>query len=67
MTRMQPAGCFLFVEYDTGTPNPWVPYPLSFRSMQTRFRQLNINPPQLIHTMPSRFGVAQLYSAWTTL
>lgn len=62
-----PAARFLFVEYDTNTPNPWVPYPLSFKTLQQLFRSIQLGEAQLLHTMPSRFGGAQLYSALVTL
>jgi ubiquinone/menaquinone biosynthesis C-methylase UbiE len=62
--HLLPGGIFLFVEYDTDTPNPWVPYPLSFSTLQALLRDLGMHPLQKIHTMPSKFGRAQLYSAW---
>lgn len=62
-----PAARFLFVEYDTDKPNPWVPYPLSFKTLQQLFRSLQLGEARLLHTMPSRFGGAQLYSAMVTL
>lgn len=64
--RLLPGGHFLFVEYDTDVPNRWVPHPLSLRSLQSLFRQIGMAPPQPIHTMPSRYGGAPLYSAFTT-
>ncbi|WP_298715992.1 trans-aconitate 2-methyltransferase [Chitinophaga sp.] len=62
-----PGGQFLFVEYDTDTPNPWVPYPLSLSTLQSRFRHLGLLPPQLLRTMPSKFGRARLYAAVTAV
>lgn len=65
--HLLPGGQFLFVEYDTDTPNPWVPYPLSLSTLQSRFRHLGLQPPQSLHTMPSKFGHARLYAAVATV
>lgn len=62
-----PGGQFLFVEYDTDTPNPWVPFPLSLSTLQSRFRNLGLQPPHLLRSMPSKFGRARLYAAVTVI
>ncbi|GAB3715063.1 hypothetical protein GCM10027592_55340 [Spirosoma flavus] len=57
-------GCFLLVEYDMDTPNPWVPYPLSYASLTKLFEEAGYSTIEKIHQMPSRFGRANLYGAY---
>lgn len=40
-------GYFLIVEYDTDAANPWVPYPISFRSLQDLFSTFNFRVEKL--------------------
>ena len=35
--RLAPGGCFLIVEYDTDTPNRWVPFPISRTRLPSLF------------------------------
>jgi len=55
--------CFLIVEYDTDTPNPWVPYPLSFITLKQFFQQCGYKSVDKIHEVPSLYGRAKIYSA----
>jgi ubiquinone/menaquinone biosynthesis C-methylase UbiE len=55
--------CFLIVEYDTDTPNPWVPYPLGFGSLQQFFHQCGYTSVDKIHEVPSLYGRSKIYSA----
>ena len=55
--------CFLIVEYDTDTPNPWVPYPLSVGSLQRFFHQCGYTTVDKIHEVPSLYGRSKIYSA----
>lgn len=57
------AGCLLLVEYDTNTPNPWVPYPLSYSSLKLVFDRAGYSSVEKLHEMPSRYGRSNLYSA----
>lgn len=51
--RMKPTGCFLVVEYDTDTPNDWVPYPLSYRSLSRIFEDAGYGAIRRLHERPS--------------
>jgi ubiquinone/menaquinone biosynthesis C-methylase UbiE len=56
-------GSFLIVEYDTDEPNPWVPYPLSFRELGPLFRKVGYQVVRQINELPSRYDHATIYSA----
>lgn len=58
---------FLIVEYDTNTPNPWVPYPLDFASLQRLFEQCGYASVKKIHEVPSIYNRAKIYSAVTKM
>lgn len=58
--------CFLIVEYDTDQANPWVPFPVSFRSLKELFQKLGYNFIGKIHELPSRYNRANIYSALAT-
>lgn len=61
---LKPAAGFLIVEYDTDTPiQNWVPYPLSFLSLQNLFRQMGYETIIPIGKRASVYGRANLYSA----
>ncbi len=64
--NLKPYGSFLFIEYDMDTANPWVPYPISFNSLQNIFRINGYNSINKINDMPSRFRRANIYSAVIT-
>lgn len=53
---------FIMVEYDTDVPNRWVPYPLSFTSLQQLFSNNGYTAVQKIHEQPSLYGRAKIYS-----
>lgn len=52
---LQPQGRLLVVEYDTDHGNTWVPYPLSFRSLQRVAQAAGYREPELLGTYASRF------------
>ncbi|MFI5134929.1 MAG: class I SAM-dependent methyltransferase [Chitinophagales bacterium] len=56
-------GFFLIVEYDTEIPNLYVPFPLSFHSLQTALGKCGFNSVEKIREMPSRYRRANIYSA----
>lgn len=59
--------CFLIIEYDTDVPvNTWVPYPISFTSLQQLFTGLGYSFVQKLHERPSIFGRGKMYSAFIT-
>ena len=55
--------CFLIVEYNTDNSNPWVPYPISFATLQALFKKLGYNSINAINEVPSRYNQAKMYSA----
>jgi len=61
-TFLKPGGTFLLVEYDVDRGNPWVPYPLSFKTFRLLAPRARFTTPQLLATIPSSF-LHQFYSA----
>ncbi|MDR6805947.1 trans-aconitate methyltransferase [Dyadobacter sp. BE34] len=57
---------FLIVEYDTLTANPWVPYPIDFKSLNTFFSELGYNSVSKLGERPSLYGNGNLYAAIAT-
>jgi ubiquinone/menaquinone biosynthesis C-methylase UbiE len=54
---------FLIVEYDTDKSNIWVPYPISFLSLQNLFTGLGFSSVVKINDKPSRYHRSNIYSA----
>ncbi len=59
---LRPAGRLVLVEYDTDHGNPWVPFPLSFRSWATLAAEAGFRDTQRLASVPSRF-LGSIYSA----
>ncbi len=59
---LRPAGRLVLVEYDTDHGNPWVPYPLSFRSWETLAAEAGFHETHRLASVPSRF-LGSIYSA----
>jgi ubiquinone/menaquinone biosynthesis C-methylase UbiE len=57
-----PAGRLVLVEYDTDHGNPWVPFPLSFRSWAALAEEAGLRETQHLASVPSRF-LGSIYSA----
>jgi SAM-dependent methyltransferase len=57
---------FLIVEYDTDKPNPWVPYPLSFQSLEKLFTKLGYTRIEKLHVIKSLYNSGKMYSAMVT-
>lgn len=55
-------GLWLLVEYDTDAANPWVPYPVSFNSLQ-KLAGSHFFSAEKINSMPSAFGRSTMYAA----
>jgi ubiquinone/menaquinone biosynthesis C-methylase UbiE len=51
----------LLVEYDTDRANPWVPYPLSYRSARELFRKAGYDEAIELGRRRSRYRRADLY------
>lgn len=56
-------GCFLLVEYDLNTSNPWVPYPVPYTALPRLFAPLGYTMMEKLGEHPSRYQCAPLYSA----
>ena len=56
-------GCFLLVEYDTDSPNNWIPYPLTFSSLQKLFSGFGFSSIRKLNELPSIFNRAMMYAA----
>lgn len=63
-TLVKPEGFLLFVEYDTDKPvGKWVPYPISYTSLQAHFKKAGYTNIQKLHERPSLYGHGNLYSS----
>jgi trans-aconitate methyltransferase len=56
-------GYFLIIEYDMSWSNPWVPYPIPFKSLHQLFSTLGYQLIDKIHEHPSKYHQANIYSA----
>jgi SAM-dependent methyltransferase len=61
--HLLPAAVFLLVEYDIETPNRWVPYPLSYSSAESLFKQAGFDSIEKINERRSVYNSAKIYSA----
>lgn len=57
-----PDGHLVLVEYDADRGNPWVPYPLSFRTWVTLAAEAGLRDTRRLTSVPSRF-LGSIYSA----
>jgi len=56
-------GLFLIVEYDTDTPNPWVPNPVSCHSLQALFAKAGYTFFEKLGEIRSSFNTGDIYAA----
>lgn len=56
-------GCFLIVEYNTNSSNPWIPYPVPFHQINSLFSEAGFSFIKKIHERPSKYNRSNLYSA----
>lgn len=59
---LKPGGRLLLVEYNADAGNPWVPYPLSYKTWEALSRQIGFSHTNLLAKTPSRF-LKEIYSA----
>lgn len=62
LTRIKEDGCFIIGEYDTDTSNPWIPFPVSFKSLANLFDKEGFVVTKL-NEKPSVYRRANIYSA----
>lgn len=54
-TYLKPGGKLVLVEYNIDTPNPWVPYPLSFKTFEHLTKTSNFIQIKLLKKIPSSY------------
>jgi SAM-dependent methyltransferase len=59
---LRPDGRLVLVEYDTDRGNPYVPYPLSFRTWVSLAAEAGLHGTRRLASVPSRF-LGSIYSA----
>jgi SAM-dependent methyltransferase len=59
---LRPAGRLVLVEYDADRGNPWVPYPLSYRTWEALAAEVGFRETRRLASVPSRF-LGSIYSA----
>ena len=62
MQMLKPNGRLLMVEYGSDRGNPWVPYPMSYRTWEKLAGEAGLVGTVLLHTVPSRH-LGSIYSA----
>ncbi len=62
---LREGGRFVLVEYDADRGNPWVPYPLSYRSWEVLALEAGFRETRRLSSVPSRF-LGAIYSAVST-
>lgn len=62
LQHLRAGGRFMLVEYDADEGNPWVPYPLSFRSWVDLAAGAGLRDTRRLASVPSRF-LGSIYSA----
>jgi ubiquinone/menaquinone biosynthesis C-methylase UbiE len=62
ITSIRPGGRFILVEYGSDQGNPWVPWPLSYRSWERLAAEVGLAATRQLGAVPSRF-LGSIYSA----
>ncbi len=63
---LKPDGRLIFIEYDTSTPNTWIPYPITFTSLHALMQEMEFSSVIKLKERPSIFNRATMYSAMVT-
>ncbi len=63
-THLKKEGKLIIVEYNSDKGNMWVPFPVSFKSLEQVVRASGFQEPKLLKTIPSNF-LDEIYSAIT--
>ena len=67
-SALKPGAPLLFVEYDSDRPVPtWVPWPVSFETLQPLLKKAGWSTVQKLAERPSAFGHSNLYAALATV
>lgn len=59
---LKPHATFLIVEYDMDSPNPWVPYPVSYDHLKKLFTDCDFTSIHILQKKPSHYNRSNLYS-----
>lgn len=62
--HLKPAGHFIIIEYDTEQSNQWVPYPVSFTSLQKTFSAAGFDDIKKIGERKSIYRDGKMYAAF---
>jgi len=54
---------FIMIEYDTDRANPWVPFPITFKQLQTLFGTLGYHKIVKVSERPSAYRSGNMYCA----
>lgn len=60
---LKQSGSFLIVEYDSNFPSPWVPFPVSFKSLIKLFEKEGFTSIHKLKERQSIYRKAKIYSA----
>jgi ubiquinone/menaquinone biosynthesis C-methylase UbiE len=60
---LKPGASLLIVEYDTLTPNEWIPYPINFESLVKIMKDTGFSEVTRLKNHPSIFNRNVIYSA----
>ncbi|HEX6890397.1 MAG TPA: methyltransferase domain-containing protein [Chryseolinea sp.] len=65
--NVKPSAKIVIVEYDSEKPNYWVPYPISYQSLQHFAGEVGLASILKIGSTPSKYHGANIYSAVLTI
>jgi 2-polyprenyl-3-methyl-5-hydroxy-6-metoxy-1,4-benzoquinol methylase len=61
--KLKPSGRLIIIEYDRTTSNQWVPYPVSYKTLQHFAREAEFLSTIRMGSQKSIYGDASIYSA----
>lgn len=62
LSLIKPEGKLIIVEYNADHGNIWVPYPFSFKTLETIAKETGFSEPKLLSIVPSSF-LNEIYAA----
>jgi ubiquinone/menaquinone biosynthesis C-methylase UbiE len=60
---LKPSGRLIIVEYDRTSPNPWIPYPISFNVLNNLAKHCGFNVARRLGETPSSLNDSKMYAA----
>ena len=61
--HLTPTGRIIIVEYETDTPNQWVPYPIPFKQLTSVALNAGFSVITKVETVPSNYHSGGMYAA----